>query len=718
MRYQTLTTFFDRLAEDWTITPSLLNHVTVFYNRYVNRNMPHPLSQYDVDGAQILGIKGLSMRGMGFPAVNWGGGPFVTLNSVGAASSGSSTTAVSWGVIDTLSYARGRHFFKYGFDHRRNHYNTRQSAFPTFNFNARATAIPNEPFAGNQTGYSFASYLLGVVDSASYTDPIGTGQRRHYWSLFVQDDFKVTSRLTLNLGLRWEYQPPGTEVANRYSSWDPNIVDPLSGLKGAIAFAGNCSVCTGRDYFGTKDPLNLGPRFGFAWQPKQKWTVRGAYGIMFEGDYFSNFDISPIGKAGVVQAGGTFQLSADPVNPWRGIFNWDDGFPIKDRYVPASYNRSWGNSNRPGMIDPNYGKTGYIQMWNLNIQREITAHTVLDVGYVANKGTRLRVGDIALVDQLPASVFSQYGRNLTNIIRNPADAAANGVAYPYAGFVGPVAAALRPFPQVLGINTVSTYGSPIGFSTFNSLQVTLNRQFSKGLTIYGNYVWSKAINNFTSSLLGDNSGSQPLDYYNLKLEKAVSSYDIPHQFKILIDYELPFGHGRSFGVNMPRVTNAVLGGWSVSAILNYFSGTPLNFPGSFPLSGGWNGALNRANIAPGDLLKSGFDKSAFQLASPSSANNTYLNKSIFSDPAPLTLGTAAREYAQARGFGTINEDIGILKRFQIRERWWAQLRGEFLNAFNRHNLSGINATVTSPTFGQVTGVTGNRVIQVSARLDF
>jgi len=717
LRYQTLTTFFDRLAEDWTISPSLLNHVTVFYNRYVNRNMPHPLPEYQVDGANILGIKNLSMPGMGFPAVNWGSGPFVTLNSVGAASSGSSTTAVSWGVIDTVSYSRGRHFFKFGFDHRRNHYNTRQSAFPTLNFNARATAIPNEAFSANLTGYSFASYLLGIVDSAGYTDPIGTGQRRHYWSLFVQDDFKVTSRLTLNLGLRWEYQPPGTEVANRYSSWDPNTPDPLSGLNGAYTFAGSCNICTGKDYFGTKHKLNLGPRFGFAWQPLQKWTIRGAYGIMFEGDHFSNFDISPIGKAGVVQAGGTFLLSADPVNPWKGIFNWDNGFPM-DRYAPASYNRSWGNSNRPGMIDPNYGRTGYIQLWNLNIQRELTPHTVIDVGYVANKGTGLRVGDIALLNQLPASVLSQYGRNLNNTIRDAADAAANGVRYPYPGFVGTVAAALRPYPQVYGVTTVSRYGSPIGFSTFHSLQVTVNRQFSKGLTVYGNYVWSKGINNFSSSLLGDNSGSQPLDYYNLRREKSVSTYDVPHMFKNLIDYELPVGRGRRFGTDMPSAVNVILGGWSVSAILNYFSGTPLGFSGSFPLSGGWNGAVNRANIAAGDLKASGFAKSAFDLVNTGSPADTYLNKALFSDPAPLTLGTAARAYTQARGFGTINEDVGLLKRFTVKDRWRAQLRAELLNAFNRHNLSGINTSITSPLFGQVTGVSGNRVVQFSARFDF
>ena len=134
--------------------------------------------------------------------------------------------------------------------------------------------------------------------------------------------------------------------------------------------------------------------------------------------------------------------------------------------------------------------------------------------------------------------------------------------------------------------------------------------------------------------------------------------------------------------------------------------------------GGWNGASNRINIAAGDMLASGFDKSKFNLASVTSPDNTYLNKSLFSNPAPLTLGTAARAYTQARGFGTINEDISLLKAFLVHEKYRIQLRAEALNAFNRSTLGGIVTDVTNPQFGQVTGITGNRQIQFTVRLDF
>jgi hypothetical protein len=385
--------------------------------------------------------------------------------------------------------------------------------------------------------------------------------------------------------------------------------------------------------------------------------------------------------------------------------------------VPAAYDLSWGDKNAPGMIDANYGRTPYIQQWNLNVQREIIRNLVLEVGYVGNKGTGLHTGELQRVNQLSPALLSQYGSRLTNAIRSPEDAAANGIRYPFPGFVGTVGSALRPYPQVQGNNVVQVYGAPLGFSTYHALQVVVNRQFSQGLSVYANYVWSKALTNVTSSLVNDNT-NRPLDYYNLRLEKAVSENDIPHMFKAYVDYELPFGRGKVLAGSAGRVTNAIIGGWSVSAVLNYFSGLPLGFLGSAPLSSqGWNGAVNRANVGPGDL-KTSFDKSSFNFANTRSPEDAYLNKSLFADPAPLTLGTGAPRYTQVRDFGTINEDFGLQKNNRITERLRFQLRAEFLNAFNRHQFGGINTNVTNPAFGQVTNVFNNRQVQLGARLDF
>jgi hypothetical protein len=698
-----------RVGEDWTISPRLLNHVTLFYNR---RGNPQIAAQSGVDGAKELGIKNLST--VGYPAVNWGGGPYVTLESPGFTST-SFRADVSFGASDTLSFSLGRHFLKAGVDIRFTDQNSNGGFSESFNFAARGTAIPNESFAGTQTGYSFASYLLGIVDSAGQNDPVPLGGRRHYYALFLQDDFKVSKNLTVNVGLRWEYQPPVIEVADRLSSWDPNKLDPLSGLRGAYAFAGKCGVCTGSRSFGSPDYKDFGPRIGFAWHPLTKWTFRGAYGILYEADSFNGYSPTPLGKPTNVQAGGTYSLNADPVNPWAGIFNWDNGFPSTS-YAPPSYDVSWGDKNRPAIIDPNYGKSPYIQQWNFNIQRELFSGIVVDAGYLGVKGTRLKSGDLARINQLPVSALQQYGAKLNNAVRNSADAAANGIAYPYPGFVGTVGSALRPYPQVQGNNTVQDYGAPLGFSTYHSLQIVVTRRFRKGLDVSANYVFSKSISNDDSSLIGDNSG--PLDYYNLKLEKSVTSYDIPHAFKAFVNYQLPVGRGRAFLSNAPRLVNAVLGGWNTSAILNYYSGTPLTFSATTPLSGGWNGALNRPNVAAGNLLAPNFDKSKFELSSTLSPNDTYLDKAAFSQPAPLMLGTAARRYTAVRGFGVINEDLALSKSNRLTEKFLLSIRAEFLNALNRHQLGGISTNVTAINFGQVTNVTGNRQIQVSARLDF
>jgi len=703
-----------RAAYDWTINPRILNHVTFFYNHFTNENQPVPDAGHTADGAKAIGLTGLAPMS-GFPAINWNSGPFVSNPGPGQPS-GNLTVSPAWGVLDTLSFSKGRHFIKAGLDVRLNELDMHTNpSWPTFNFNARATAIPNESFSGNLIGFGFASYLLGIVDSASYSDYYNIVNRRRYYGAFIQDDFKVSSRLTLNIGMRWEYQPPFTEANGIISSWDTNAIDPLSGLRGAYTFGGKCQVCTGKQSYGSRTLQDFGPRFGFAWRPMDKWTVRGGYGIYYEGDLFNNANYNGLGSSAIVQALNTFVGSADAVTPWAGIFNWDGGLPA-GRFLPASYDSSWGDSNRPGRIDPRYGHPGYVQQWNVNVQRELARNLVLDVGYVANKSTGLRNGDLALLDQIPASALSQYGARLNNAVRSAADASANGISYPYPGFAGTVASAIRPYPQVQGNQTVAAYGTPLGFTTYNSLQVTLNRQFSKGLSAYVNYVWSKALGNVTASNAGANPA--PFDAYNLKLEKTVLSFDQPHMFKAYLDYQLPIGRGKSFASGVNKFVDAIIGGWSCSAILNYFSGYPLSFSGSSPLVGGWNGGSNRINIAAGNMLASGFDKSKFNLANVMSSSNTYLNKSLFSNPTPLMLGTAARAYTQARGFGTINEDISLVRAFHVHEKYRIQLRAEALNAFNRSTLGGIVTDVTNPQFGQVTGITGNRQIQLTARLDF
>lgn len=707
-RLQNTYSKLSRLAWDWTVNPTTLLNVNTYFNRFPN---PNNSVHVDVNGAAALGIK--NMTTFGYPTINWGGGPYVSLATPGDPQK-SFDAYNTGGVLVTLSMTKGRHFLKMGFDHRRNQFNTQPGPGGSFTFAARATAIPNETFSGSQTGYSFASYLLGIVDSAGLNEPVGRGGRRHYYAGFIQDDFKLSRTLTLNLGLRWDLQLPYFEVADRMASWNVSKPDPQSGYLGAYDFAGNCNICMGRRYFGTRSYNDFGPRFGLAWQASDKWVVRTAYGIFYEGD--NNNSYGPTNGAANFPWAGSYILAADAVNPWAGIFNWDNGFPT-DRYVPPTFDVSYANrGGSPAYVDPRYGQAGYTQQWNLNIQRRLPGKFLLDTGYVGNKSSGLKNTALTRYNQLPWSVVERFGRNLTNAVTNEAQAAANGIKYPYAGYRGTVAGALREFPQIQGINTFSGFAAPLGFSTYHSLQVTLDRQFSNGVSMYANYVWSKTLSNIESSFEGENSG--PLDYYNLKLEKTPATYDIPHMFKAYAQYDLPFGKGKAFGSNVSGWVNGLIGGWSISGIVNYFSGAPIGFGGATaPLANGWNGG-QRPDVAAGDLKASTWNRNNFNFAQITAPENTYINKSLVTDPGTLRLGNSAMRYTSIRGFGTVMEDAGILKNIRFNERMRAQIRAEMLNIFNRHQFGSIQTSVTNPQFGQVTNVTGNRSVQLGARFEF
>jgi hypothetical protein len=182
-------------------------------------------------------------------------------------------------------------------------------------------------------------------------------------------------------------------------------------------------------------------------------------------------------------------------------------------------------------------------------------------------------------------------------------------------------------------------------------------------------------------------------------------------FKAYVSYDLPFARGRGW-------TNRILGGWSAAAIMNYYSGTPIQLSAPSPLPNAWNGGTNRPNVAAGELVRSGFERSGFELSNSRAPGNLYLNRELFTAPAALKLGTGAKRYGNVRGFGTINENLTLTKSHRLTERVNFQLRGELLNLFNRHNLGGISGDVNSPNFGYATSVSGNRQVQVSARVDF
>ncbi len=699
---------YPRVAFDSTIRPTLLNQFRVHVNRWINSIMP----DNQANEAANLGIKNL--KSIGYPGINWGSGAVTSFTSPGSPTLWY-LGSTAWGVADTVNFNKGRHFMKAGYDFRRTHTNRRRFQAPALNFAARGTAIPGSSLVGTGIGHAFASYLLGIVDNAGLSDALSTGVRKSFQALFLQDDFKVSPRLTLNLGVRWEYQPPMTEVADRSASWNPTKIDPVTGLPGAYDFAGTCSGCTGKSYFGKKDWNNISPRVGLAYRVGRTFVIRAAYGINYEADIdnatLSTSIYNPFAWAG------TYSLGASTTQPWTGLFNWDNGFPT-DRYIAPSRDVSYGNKAAPFMFDPNYGVSGYVQTWNFNIQKELPKRLLVEVGYVANKGTGLKNGKLSAVNQLPTSVLSKYGPYLSNSVKSEADAAKYGIAYPYAGFSGTVAGALRPYPQVYGTSTVTNVGAPLGFSTYHSMQVIVNRQFAKGLSVYGNYVLSKNLSNTLTA--EEHTNSAPIDYYNLALQKAITGLDRTHVVKAYVNYELPFGRGKSILPAAGKFLNLLVGGWSASVIANYYSGAPLSFTTNKTIAG-WNGGYYPVNIAAGDLHNPSFDKnSVFPISYAEWYTNPktqYLNTSKFSDSVGYSLGTAGIYTAQIRGFWTRNENISLQKSFTIGEKYRLQIRADAFNALNRHTFNAPTTNISSTQFGRMT-VGGNRTMLLNARLDF
>ena len=699
--YQNMNTHRWRMSEDWTVTPRVYNRISAYYN--LNTNPPGDKNT-GIDGAQVYGIKGVALNN--YPRLEWGGGPIYPL-SFPQPFFAWVARAYIYGFSDTLSFTKGRHFFKAGYDNQ-NYFRTgpvydKGNSGLTLAFSSAATNIPNVAVNSQYTGYSFASFMLGTVNNGSLGVPAPTTAHYNYHALFFQDDFKILPNLTLNLGVRWDYNPLSYESYDRQGSWDPNVKDPYLGLNlpGAYTFAGDCSVCTGKRTYGKRDFNNFAPRVGFAWRVAQDLTLRGAYTVQYVGD---DVNLGP----NIVGAG-SFNLAADPVHPWTGIFNWDNGIP-QDRYVPPTRDLSYADTvGAATTVDPRYGVAPYIQQWNLNVQKMLPGKILLDVGYIGNKGTKLR-GGLVRPNQTPASVIQKYGTTLANTINNAADAARWGVPYPYPGFVGTVNSALRQYPQLRANSTVGVTAPPEGMSTYNSMTVTVDRKFHRGLSVLADWVWSKSLNN-------TEGGS--LDYYNTAIEKGLASFDAPHRLKVFFMYELPVGHGRAFGAAMPKVLDYVLGGWEVSGVLNYFSGAPLTIAGIAGIVG-WNGGTPRPDYKSGQIQYTP-DKQAFdyagRLANP--ASNRYFDTSMISAPAALSLGSGAMRLGNFRGWGTRNEDLGLKKYFRFKEKYAAQLRADFLNAFNRSTMSQPNTTITSPNFGYITGAPfGNRTMQLGVRLDF
>ena len=681
-----------RLNYDWTISPTLLNTVRFGFNRQYQFLGSAEASQQFGDKLGIAGIND------GFPSIGYGA--FTALAQNQAIIGPISNTFL---FADSVSWTKGKHNFKFGEDLRRlQHQSILPSGPASFGFGSLETGLPGV----SGTGDGFASFLLGQVDGAGESINNSTeGNRFWYSGAYAQDDWKVTPAITVNLGLRWDVFTPYEEVANRYSIMDPTKPNPAAGgVLGAYVFAGGTAGSgpyTGTSRLTTNTNTqwgNFGPRLGLAWKLTDRFVIRSAYGISYYPD-------GGLGGGNVQYVTDGFSTNANFQSPNNGVspaFVWDNGFPQNFPHPPF-INAGLNVGGSANMWWDNASEAMYKQDWNFTTQTQVTSSIVLDAAYVGSKSTRVGTGAVNPNQVNPA--YLSLGNLLTDDIYSPSVVAA-GFKPPYAGFTGSLAQALRPFPQYIGVGTENS--AMIGNATYNSLQMKVEKRFSKGLWLLASYTWSKTITD-SNSQLGGFFSTGTRDNYDRSLEKALATYDVPSRLVVAFNYELPIGPGKPL---LSRgVAGKILGGWQANGILTYQSGVPIEVgaDNTLPL---YNGG-NTPNSVLGQKVAnsiSGFDP----------AKDVLLNAAAFTVPGPGQFGTSAQVLPNARSFPVYNEDFGLQKKFFIREpSMYFELRFEMFNAFNRTVFSGPATDINSANFGQVSGQ-GNipRNGQIAAKFYF
>jgi len=560
-------------------------------------------------------------------------------------------------IVQSISGFSGKHNVKFGGEWRRsrNPDAWAGTSTGTFSFNDVATG----------RGFGLAALLFGWVNTAGITIA-ASDSRSTYHALYFQDDWKLTSRLTLNLGLRWDMDTPRREAKNRQSGFDPRIINPVSGTPGIVTFAGENGVSK---YAHNFDKNNIGPRFGFAWRPwGDRMVFRGGYGLVYGPIYDAT-----VGQT-LVLGYGDVRSFASPDNGLTPAFLLSSGMPAgtPEPHGPGFGAVRIGQAVRvsPAFFDRDHVNT-YAHHINFNIQRRVIGNLLLEAGYLANLAHKIT------------------GRNTTaNEIRPELRGTQQNQL-------------LRPFPQFSSVTwTAPNWGN----SSYHALNLKIDKRFSAGLNVLSTYTWSKFLDDVEAAEEAGGEGGGPQSYYARSLDKALSGNDIRHRYTASMVYELPVGNGRRLKIGNP-FGNAIAGGWSLGLIAELRSG--LSF-GVSELSNRLNAfsSSQRPNVV-GDPVLPGNRPRAEQVAK-------WFNTEAFQFPGNGVLGNASRAVGSGPGLATF--DVSLLKDFRLTERRLLQLRGEFFNIFNRPNFELPNGSRGHAAFGTISDSKDGRMIQIGLRI--
>lgn len=692
-RDQFFGTHYIRFGYDYTISPTLLNHLSLGYNRTNSKNVGAGVGLgKGTDWDAKLGITGAS--GKLFPQI----GNSSTPTNLGDNVDGD-TIDNGFRFGDTLNWVKGKHEFKIGYEQWYQQYSPLDfsNTSGSINFsNGETSATTSAAIQNGLTGSGTASLLLGVPNTGSVTVKASQSRwLRNYYAGFFQDSFKITPTLVINYGLRYEIDQPFKEANGDTSTISLTQPNPGAGnLPGVLVFAGKGAGRNGNvnERWANTWFKDFGPRLGFAWSPSMfdgKTVFRGGYGIIYGGLQYADFGGD--NRTGF-QANPSFN-SPQGFDPAFALSSGFPGFPAPPNLDPTQL-----NFQGPTYIDPSYGRPPMVQNWSAEIQHQLATDLIIDVGYVGEHSTHLR-SNFDAVNSLNPKYFS-LGGLLAAPISSP-QAAAAGINPPYAGFPGNliVAQALVPFPQYFGFNTDCCL-EDLGQSTYNALEASLTRRFHNGLNLMASYTWSKTLTDADAALpffATLHQGGAPQDPFNKNGDKAISNQDLPQNFVVSYIYELPFGKNKKF-LNHPGVMDKVVGGWSISGVQRYESGQPLAF-GCASGVPAFAGCIRFDQVPGSSIISSAYKSGNWNPVSQPIFNSIDLSNVVnpgqaaFDDPnAPAkvtargsyTFGTLPRVDGAVRMAPYLSEDFNFLKRTKITEGSDVLLQVSLINAFNRH----------------------------------
>ena len=752
---QTFRSYYVRLQHDYTFSPTLLNHINLGWNRtdVQNFNFGRGFGKATGLGLPVGSTQDLGLPLIGFPGY---GDPVTSVDPRSYQAGGSTFFDNRVGdntaeFSDTVTYMHGRHTLKFGGDLRRQQLNVNFhfDIGGNFNFRSNQTANTNDftqgwPIASMLTGrpeFSFNS-LQTVAPSFEYL--FGAG--------FVQDDIKITPKLTLNVGVRYDYDRPRDERRNRYRGFDPDVANPAAGgrLGAIVGAAGQGGLQAINRGLIKPDRTDIGPRFGLAYAYNSKTVLRGGYGI-----YYAPLFYNANGQDGLIG----YDPGQVNINGGLDSFITLSNYPRLPIADPNGQYVGQLDRNDIDFYDKNY-KLGRTHQYDLSLQRELPHSFALSVSYIGNRGTRLRSGFVA-VNSLPIEALklgnALLQKRLSDVTASDrAYASSVGFTLPaspdavYPGFnnaggarAGTVAQALRPFPQYGPINNRL---ESKGKSWYNALKIELQRRFTNGIQFGASYTFAKLITNAAEDLYGGSPLTGVLQNpADIKSLRSLSPNDVKHSFVANFLIELPLGKGKRF-LNGGGVMDRLVGGFQVSGIVRYRSGTPL----TPVILGGQRDFLDLigvgGNLRPNLTGQPFFLDSATQTASYNANGGVryrVLNIAAFSRPLSFTgtsaaigsadyrafyanplafLGSAAPTYDNLRTLPFYSEDVSILKKTRITETKALELRAEFFNLFNRSRFAAPDTNIDNPgNFGfqsRFSDIYQPRRIQVGVRFLF